>query len=530
MSLADLHAIRDLRLREALLFESVEPAPDAKKIVLYSADPWKLGVVEQCLHLAFQLKGHRPVSIYYDGFTPISPWENHCTAPPPPEQLVKRYGFIFECFGIQGVAMSAYLDREETWRHAEAIIAAVSDDALKTLVYRGLPIGRLALRDLFQFTHGHFDAQGPEAIALYSRHLIHAVVSVDLAHAIIDQERPDIVVLVCGKAVMYSYMYEVCRQREVQATTWEEGMYFDDSIVLANNGKAIDFPVGPEIWQRYREIPLEPEQDQAVAAYFEKWRNQTATFYVYYERENRDFPAMMESMGLPAETPVISLFPNIIWDTNALGKDRAFDSMFDWICATIDFVRDRDCALLIRAHPGEVRLATRTRTPIKDLLAARYGSSLPSNLRIIDSTSEFSSYEIARNSRQCAVYTSTLGIELSLMGLRPLICGVPFYADKGITNDIADRDEYFDILSGRRAALRVDSDVLKRFLHLVVFRLVKRLEFLVGIYDHPQQPRIHMPTFAGFPESMPVFDGIVEQILANGNFIDPIREAVPCAL
>lgn len=530
MSLADLHAIRDVRLREASLFESIEPAPDAKKIILYSADPWKLGVVEQCLHLAFQLKGHRPVSIYYDGFTPISPWENHCTAPPPPEQLVKRYEFIFECFGIQGVAMSAYLDREATWQHAEAIIAAGSDSALQELCYRGIPIGRLALRDLFQFTHGHFDGEGPEATALYRRHLIHAAVSVDLANAIIDQERPDIVVLVCGKAVMYSYMYEVCRQRGVQATTWEEGMYFDDSIVLANNGKAIDFPVAPKTWQRYRDIPLEPEQDRAVKAYFEKWRNQIATFYVYYDHENRDFPAMMKSMGLPPGISVISLFPNIVWDTNALGKDRAFDSMFDWVCATIDFVRGRDCALVIRAHPGEVRLATQTRTPIKALLTARYGSSLPANVRVIDNTSEFSSYEIARHSQHCAVYTSTLGIELSLMGLRPLICGVPFYADKGITNDITHRDEYFDILGGRRAARAVDTDVLKRFLHLVVFRLVKRPEFLVGLYDHPQRPRIQVLTFAGFPQTMPVFHEIVEQILANGDFIDPTCEAVPCVL
>jgi len=34
----------------------------------------------------------------------------------------------------------------------------------------------------------------------------------------------------------------------------------------------------------------------------------------------------------------------------------------------------------------------------------------------------------ARHSDRCAVYTSTLGIELALMGLQPLVCGVPFYS------------------------------------------------------------------------------------------------------
>jgi len=529
MSLADLHEIHALRQKEAALFESIPPALAPRKVVFYSVDPWKIGVVEQLLHLALQLRGHRPVSIYYDGFLTLSPWENYYIPPPPAEQLIKRFAFIFGSFGIDAVGMSAYLNREDTVRQATALIASLTDGELKPLCYRGIPIGRIAWRDLFQFTLGHLDDYDPIAEELYRVHLVHAVVSVDLAYAIIEREQPDVVVLVCGKSVMYSYMYEVCRHLGIQATTWEEGKFFDTSVVLANNDKAIDFPIANEVWDRYRDIPLTPEQERAIEAYYEKWRNQTANWYVYYDREDRDYPGMMAALGLPPKTPYVALFPNIIWDSNALEKDRAFQSMFDWVCANIDFIRGREGALLIRAHPGEVRLPVKTRTPIKELIAARYGAALPPNVRVIDNTSEYSSYEIARHARHCAVYTSTLGIELSLMGLRPLICGLPYYSGKGITNDMQTRDEYFAILSGEREPREVDRRLLKRFLHLVIYRLVKQPEFLVGIYDHPQRPRIHISTFEGFPESMPVFNEIMECILANGNFVDEACGAASCA-
>jgi len=135
--------------------------------------------------------------------------------------------------------------------------------------------------------------------------------------------------------------------------------------------------------------------------------------------------------------------------------------MIDWVCSTVDLVRSRsDVFLIIRAHPGENRLKFKTRTPVRQFVMERFPGELPSNVRLVDGPSEFSSYEIARQSDTCAVYTSTLGIELSLMGLRPLICGVPFYSNKGFTNDICTRAEYFDFLGGSRRPAEPDLELL----------------------------------------------------------------------
>jgi hypothetical protein len=323
-------------------------------------------------------------------------------------------------------------------------------------------------------------------------------------------------------------MYETARASGVQVTTWEEGMYFDTGLVLANNGRAIDFPVEDRVWRAVRGRPLKPAQSAAVDAYFDRWRNQTATAYVYYDAEERDFERMRTALAIPPDSRTVSIFTNIVWDTNALDKDDAFSGMMDWVFATIDLLAGQvNTVLIVRAHPGEAKWEFKTRTPVRRLIEKRYGE-IPRHVRIVDGRSEFSSYEIAARSDRCAVYTSTLGIELTLMGLQPLVCGVPFYARKGFTNDVIDLNQYAELMLGKSEPRAADPVQLRRFMHLVLFDLVKKPEFFDGIHKTPQQPCVRVDSFEGFPESMPVFNEIVEQMLAGGSFLSAGRRAVSC--
>lgn len=531
MSLDDWHPIRELREREAWVFQHTRKASDPRHVLIYSMDPWQLAAFEQFLHLAIERKGHRATTVFDDGLLPLCAWENHTVAAPPREKLTQRFEFMHACFGIDARGTSTYLPKAAAQRAVQQLIDHTPDERLATMEYGELPVGRIALRDLTQYSLGRFEPRGPEDVALLRRHLVHAVMSIDLARTILDTEQPDIVVLVNGKSIMYSYMYELARHRGIAVTTWEEGGYHDASVVLANDARAIDFPVDETCWQAARRRPLSPRAVAEVDGYFDRLRRQKARFYTYYDHEERDFVRIRRELRIPEDARIVSLFSNIIWDTNALEKDLPFASMFDWIRATIDWAAGRpDRCLVVRAHPGEAKLCFRTRTPINELIRTHYGNHLPKNVRLVDPQSEFSSYEIAAHSEHCAVYTSTLGAELALAGLHPLICGTPFYRGKAVTCDIDSPEQYFEILDGRRKPPAADVTALRKLLHLVIFRLVKRPEFFHGIHDHPQRPRVVIDTFEGFPDSMPIFNDIVDCILERRSFTavdSPGRIACP---
>lgn len=520
MSLNDLHVIRALREKETWVFQNAPRAASPKRVLIYSMDPWQLGVFEQFLHIGVEFKGHDAVTVYFDGLLPLCAWENHEHRPPPHDDLRRRFEFMHDCFGIKGRGISTYVDALAARRAAEDLVGQVSDSQLVEMIHGGLPVGRIALRDLTQYSLGMFHPISRDDFDRFRLHLVHAVMSVDLADAILSTEKPDIVVLVNGKSIMYSYMYELARLRGIAVTTWEEGGYFDASVVLANDDRAIDFPVDAPSWNAARSRPLSDAQIAAVDTYFARWRNQQARFYTYYEREETDFDRIRAELAVPQDAKIISLFTNIIWDTNALGKDRPFSSMFDWICSTIDWAgRHPDRYLIIRAHPGETRLCFKTRTPIVESIRSHYAGGLPSNVRFVGPDSEFSSYEIAARSEYCSVYTSTLGAELTLMGANPLVCGTPFYSGKALTADIDNRDQYFAILDGKSPKPATNPDNLRKLLHVVIYQLVKRPEFFVGIHGHPQKPRIQINSFENFPESMPIFDGILNSILHRRSFV-----------
>jgi hypothetical protein len=82
MSLNDLKPIAELRRRQAHFFRNAILAENPKRILLYSVDTWQLGLFEQFLHVAFQLRGHLPKTVYDDGLLPITGWENNWVTPP----------------------------------------------------------------------------------------------------------------------------------------------------------------------------------------------------------------------------------------------------------------------------------------------------------------------------------------------------------------------------------------------------------------------------------------------------------------
>ena len=517
-----LRAINRIRIRDQAALQPRQVPPVQKKIFIYHTFvTMSFMSLEHFLHLAFQIKGYHPVSMYHDGFLPIA--YNG--------ESLKKKGFslrrftkmvrnYYEAFGIVPRGMSEYLNRADCYRHAHTIASEIPDHKLTPYIYRNIQVGEMCLRNLHHQIKGLFRLDSSERVELFRLYIQNAIMAVDLAYAALEIEKPDTVILFSGRLIDSVFMYEVCKKEGVHTVTWEMG--FDwSSVVFAHNSYANHYIIPQSYWTSVKDVPLTQTEEQAVDDYYGAWKAGKAA-RAYYKNEEKDFSSIAEALGLDPALKTISLFPNLLWESSSQGVDVGFDGILDWIFFTIRFVVNHpEFQLIIRAHPAENldHPDWQTAITIPQLIREEFGQPDP-RVKIIERDSQFSSYEIARNSDYISLYTSTLGPEFTLMGLKPMICGDCYYRDRGFTNDVLNKSDYESILLGKRSLIEPDIKLAKIFLHHFLFKLFKKIEILKGrhmflIYKYHYE----IDSFQGFPEKFDIFNGIVDAIIQQTDFV-----------
>jgi hypothetical protein len=148
--------------------------------------------------------------------------------------------------------------------------------------------------------------------------------------------------------------------------------------------------------------------------------------------------------------------------------------MVDWVTTFVRGVTGKDdTLLLIRAHPAEDKLPPefRSKKTVKQLLLNELGS-LPENVRVIPGASDISSYGLFELSDVNGVYTSTLGLEIALKGIKPYVADFTHYGKKGFTHDILHKDEVEDILKTTKKDNMLDevqTDLAYRYAYIWLF-------------------------------------------------------------
>jgi hypothetical protein len=169
------------------------------------------------------------------------------------------------------------------------------------------------------------------------------------------------------------------------------------------------------------------------------------------------------------------LSSNITWDSAVIGREVAFSSIQDWIAAAIEAFASRpDHELVVRLHPAEVRLHGQTTREALGPFIQRRFSSLPDNVRVVAADEDVSSYELMRDADLGLVLTSTVGLELALLGTPVIVAGKPHYSRRGFTNDPASAEEFITMLDAGLAdpgALVADRELARRYANAFLFDL-----------------------------------------------------------
>ncbi|HEX3693132.1 MAG TPA: hypothetical protein VHU13_07290 [Solirubrobacteraceae bacterium] len=346
-----------------------------------------------------------------------------------------------------------------------------------------------------------------------------AAAGVETAAAdVLDELRPEIVFMFNGTFAAERVIRGVAIERGIRAPTYEMAQRAG-ALVLSQDFPACECRLDG-LWQRVRKHPLSERQRQETVGLLRNRAEGVDTHESSYSRMRYDNdPAQLRrQLGLDERKRLVSLYPNVIWDSAAVGHDVAFASIFDWIEQAVRLAGEgelaRELDLVIRTHPAEQRWGTRE--SVQETLASRVGE-LPPNVRLIRAEEPLSSYTLMETSDLVLTYTTTVGLEAAARGKRVVVAGDTHYRGRGFTYDLDRREQLSGVLARPPSPpSSEETELALRYAHMFFFRMMIPFP---GLQTHGDRV-IRAPRRAAElqPGTDPYLDWICARILDGDEF------------
>jgi hypothetical protein len=253
-------------------------------------------------------------------------------------------------------------------------------------------------------------------------------------------DRPDVLIVPNGSILEYGILYHVGRYLEIPVVTYE----FDEPqyrIRIAQDAEVMREDTR-EFWEARKADALTEAQYNRVSELIRA--RQGGSLYENYPLQFQGTPKegeaqVREKLGLD-ERPLVLLAPNIFGDSATLGRQVFTESMSEWLRKTVAFFTERPgLQLVIRIHPSEARFDYGT--SMAEVLEEAF-PRLPDHIHVIPADAKVNTYDLAEICDLGIVYTTTIGLEMSLTGVPVVVAGFTHYRGKGFTLDPNSWDEY----------------------------------------------------------------------------------------
>jgi hypothetical protein len=124
---------------------------------------------------------------------------------------------------------------------------------------------------------------------------------------------------------------------------------------------------------------------------------------------------------------IVSVFTNVIFDTSQEHANIIFPHMFAWMDHLMEIIKaNSDTLFVLRAHPDEARPGKASQESVAEWVATS-GFLQLGNTEFIDPDQSINSYELIQRSKFSMIYTSTIGMEATLLGTQVICAGRAYY-------------------------------------------------------------------------------------------------------
>jgi hypothetical protein len=486
------------------------PAAKGPRVLIMSMRDWAAHVhIEAVLGHALELRGAEVVHVGCGGGLAICDRVNTWEGPPLPCRSCTAYVTTSLAAHGRSPRWLGPFDGGAAWPEIDELPIA----ALRDVEYDGIPLGRLVEIPVKWFLLADAIDDDPLGPVTYRNFLRSARAILDRAAAVLDDVRPDQVLMLNGLFLFESMMWELCRRRGIPVVTYERGFILD-TFFFARDEAAGLTNMAP-VWPEWADRSLTEAESAQLDAYLDDRRHGRRTADQYW----RD--VRFEADSAPARGSRALLLTNLVWDSAVIGQEVAFASIVDWIETAIAVLRTRpDDELVIRVHPAEVKLPGRESRETMEAAIERRIATMPPNVRIVAATDPTSSYTLMADADVGLVYSSTTGLEMALAGKPVIVAAQTHYRDKGFTVDVRTADAFRSTLAAvldDPKSYEPDVARARRYAYLFFFRAPYSD---LGVAEHVRGlVRLTARTAADLaPGASPDLDRFCDHFLAGRSF------------
>jgi hypothetical protein len=287
--------------------------------------------------------------------------------------------------------------------------------ALMDVEIENIPLGRLVLPSVRWVLRRHHLLEDEPTLFLFRQFLLSAWwVAQEFTH-LLDDAKPQAVVVFNGISYPEAVAAWIARQRGVKMITHE--VCHQPLSAFFSSGEATAYQI---------EIPsdfeVNPEQEKRLDAYLEqRLQGNFSMAGIRFWPEMRKLSSEFLERASKFKQ-VVPIFTNVIFDTSQSHSNVVFEHMFAWLDLVLEIIQAHpDTLFVIRAHPDEMRPGKESQESVAEWVKSQGADKLP-NVLFVDSTEYFSSYELIQRSKFVMLYNSTIGLEAALMGAA-VLCG-----------------------------------------------------------------------------------------------------------
>lgn len=290
---------------------------------------------------------------------------------------------------------------------------------------------------------------------------------------------PEYVIVSHGTYSSWGSIVEYCKVNKIRVIVW--GRTYNKYGIYFSEGESYLTEMVNGSTERWRNDKLSFENKNIIEDFFDMRTGQKTRDFLYdynkKQKEHLSTKEVREMYNIPNNSKIVGMFPNIPWDGSVSGVSEAFSSYREWLYRTIDFFgQRRDAYLLIRTHPAEVASDAEIGRETLQTLIDELGYNLPSNIIVIPSDSKVNSFSVGKASAYGIFYCSTVGMELTYLGV-PLVCAGPSpLRNKNIVYDAENKQHYIELLEkGMQDKLFVTESMKENLLKFSYYNMFTRV-------------------------------------------------------